>query len=429
MFTVMVQGNRRRRRAAAPEASLRGTRGGRLRAVFVAFIVVLGALGLNVPGAGAAPVLSPTPPMGWNPWYAFGCGTTEAVVEQTARLMVADGFAGAGYDYVNLDDCWMAQQRGPDGSLQADPTTFPDGIAPLADYVHGLGLKLGIYIDAGTATCEGRPGSEGHYAQDAATVAGWGVDFVKIDYCNTGLPPPAPVYKQIYAAFSAVSRPIVLSVCDWGFQQPWVWAAQVGSMWRTTHDYTAYGAPANTWKAVLQIVNLNAGLARFAHPGGWNDPDMLLVGTHLLTYFEERAQVSLWSMMAAPLLMDANLLSISQHDRALLTNAEVLAVDQDSAGVQGSRLVNRGPLQIWVRPLQDGSRAVLFFNSGASKAAMSVDVSKIGVKGQGLYYVRNLWQHTTTVTRGPLTVPVRGNDVVMVRVVASLKTSTGGVGR
>jgi alpha-galactosidase len=180
---------------------------------------------------------------------------------------------------------------------------------------------------------------------------------------------------------------------------------------------------------VLQIVNLNAGLARFAHPGAWNDPDMLLVGTHLLTYFEERAQVSLWSMMAAPLLMDANLQSISRHDRALLTDTEVLAVDQDSAGVQGARVFNRGPLQIWVRPLQDGSRAVLFFNSGTRKAGMSIDVSKIGAKGQGPYYVRNLWQHTTTVTRGPLTVPVRGDDVVMVRVVPSVKTSTGGVSK
>jgi alpha-galactosidase len=415
MFAVMALGNRLRQRAVC--------------AAFVAIISVIGALALTVRVAAAAPVVSPTPPMGWNPWYAYGCGATEALVEENARLMVADGFAAAGYRYVNVDDCWMSAERAPDGELQADPTTFPDGIAALASYVHGLGLKLGIYIDAGTATCEGRPGSAGHYAQDAQTLAGWGVDFVKVDYCNTGLPAPQPVYRQIYNAFAAVPRPMVLSVCEWGFQSPWVWADHIGTMWRTAHDYTAYGAPENTWKAMLQIVNLNAGLARFAHPGAWNDPDMLLVGTHMLSYFQERAQVSLWSMMASPLLMDADLQAISQHDHALLTNPEVLAVDQDSAGIQGTRAVNRGALQIWVRPLHDGSRAVLFFNSGALKAGMSLDVSRLGINGQGPYYVHNLWQHTTSITSGPLTVPVRGADVVMVRVTPMSKSdlTSGGV--
>ena len=378
--------------------------------------------------AQAVVLATPTPPMGWNPWYQFGCGADQTLVEQTAKLMASDGFAAAGYKYVNLDDCWMAPQRAADGQLQADPTGFPDGIPALAGYIHSLGLQLGVYLDAGTKTCQGRPGSAGHFAQDAQTLAGWGVDFVKVDYCNTGLPPPAPVYNQIYTAFSAVGRPIVLSVCDWGYRRPWTWAPSIASMWRTARDYTKYaGHPANFWKATLQIVDVNAPLAAYAHPGAWNDPDMLLVGTGKLTPTQERAQVSLWAIMASPMLMDAGLAAMSPAASKTLTNRDVIAVDQDRAGIQGVR-IKSGLQQTWVRQLSDGSRVVLLFNSGASAAQMSVRLDRIGLARRTHYRVKDLWSHVTFTASQTVTGTIKANDIAMLRVWALPQVhSNGGV--
>jgi alpha-galactosidase len=353
--------------------------------------------------------------MGWNPWYEFRCGVNEKLVQQTAQAIVSGGYRDAGYDYVNLDDCWMALQRSPDGELQADPARFPHGISALAAYVHGLKLKLGVYIDAGTATCQGLPGSAGHLSQDAVTLASWGVDFVKVDFCNTGLPPPEPVYSEVYGAFAAVARPIVLSVCEWGFEQPWQWAAPYATMWRTTDDYTRYGAPVDYWHALLHVVDVNAGLARFAHPGAWNDPDMLLAGTGLLTASQERAQVSLWAMMAAPLLIDADLTAIPAESAATLTDPEVIAVDQDPAGMQGVRITG-GRHQVWVRRLRDGSRAVLLFNAGSDPTTMTLDPRRVGLPRRHLYLLRDLWAHRTWFASRPVSLEVAPGDVEMLRV-------------
>jgi alpha-galactosidase len=281
--------------------------------------------------------------------------------------------------------------------------------------VHRLGLKLGAYLDAGTATCQGLPGSGGRFDQDAATLAAWGVDFVKVDFCNTGMPPPAPLYAQIHDAFAAVSRPIMLSVCEWGFQNPWEWASLLASMWRTTSDYTHYGAPLDYWHATLKMVDLNARLASYAHPGAWNDPDMLLAGTGLLTLTQSRAQFSLWAMMAAPLLMDADLLTIPADGAAILSNPEVIAVDQDPAGIQGVRLAG-GSHQLWVRQLADGSRAVLMFNSGQYATTMSVDLGQLGLRRRRLYAVRDLWARRTWLTGGPLSTDLEPDAVAMFRV-------------
>jgi alpha-galactosidase len=365
--------------------------------------------------------LAPTPPMGWNPWYQFGCKVNEQLIEQTAQAIVSSGMAAAGYRYVNLDDCWMATTRDSGGALQSDPQNFPGGIAALASYVHGLGLKLGMYLDAGLQTCMERPGSEAHFAQDAATLAAWGVDFIKVDYCYTNLVPAQPVYGAVQQAILATGRPIVLSVADDGFDRPWRWGPGLASLWRTTNDYTAYGAQfGNWWQAVLKIADINAGLARFAQPGAWNDPDILLVGTGLLTVPQERSQFSLWSMMAAPLLADGDVRTMSAATAATLTNREVIAVDQDPAGRQGVRLANRGGHQVWLRRLADGSFAVLFLNTGPHPATISMNASRAGLLPHQHYAVRDLWRHQSWATSASTIHARVGPDgVVMLRVHAT----------
>jgi alpha-galactosidase len=361
--------------------------------------------------------LAPTPPMGWDPWYEFGCKANEPLVEQTAQAMVSSGMAAAGYSYVNLDDCWMAPDRASDGSLQADPQNFPDGIPALASYVHGLGLKLGIYLDAGSETCMERPGSASHFDQDAATVASWGVDFIKVDYCYSSFTPPVPLYTAMEQAIMATGRPIVLSVDDDGYDDPWLWGPGLATMWRTTNDYTAYGAQhGHWWQAMLKIVDINSGLHRYAQPGAWNDPDNLLVGTGLLTVPQERAQFSLWSMMAAPLIADGDLRSMSPATESILTNREVIAVDQDPAGLQGVRIADRSGHQVWIRRLADETYAVLFLNTGAQSATLSISVSRVGLRRQR-YTVRDLWRHRSwTSSAATIHARVAPDDVVMLRV-------------
>ncbi|MDQ6777861.1 MAG: glycoside hydrolase family 27 protein [Actinomycetota bacterium] len=362
--------------------------------------------------------LAPTPPMGWNPWYKFGCQANEQLIEQTAQAIVSSGMAAAGYRYVNLDDCWMAASRDSSDALQADPQAFPDGIPALASYVHGLGLKLGIYLDAGTQTCMLRPGSAAHFAQDAATVASWGVDFIKVDYCYTNLIPAQPVYATMQQAILAARRPIVYSISDDGFDRPWFWGPGLASLWRTTNDYTAYGARSGDWwGAVLKILDINAGLYRFAQPGAWNDPDILLIGTGLLTVPQERSQFSLWSMMAAPLLAGGDVRTMSQATAAILTNGEVIAVDQDPAGRQGVRIADRSGHQVWIRRLLDGSIAVLFLNTASQPATITMSAARAGVGRHQRYAVRDLWHHRSWSSSAPtIRARVAPDDVVMLRV-------------
>jgi alpha-galactosidase len=373
------------------------------------------AAGASHSGAGAAGA-SLTPPMGWNPWYRFGCGINEQLISQTADAMIASGMRDLGYRYVIIDDCWMAAQRDANGALTPDPQRFPHGIAVLADYVHQRGLKLGIYIDAGTATCAGFPGSEDHYAQDAATLASWKVDYVKVDWCHTPSVPAEMVYDQVRAAIDASGRPMMLAICDWGIDAPWMWAPRIATSWRTTGDYNWYGAPHDYWRAMLTVADINASLAHFAHPSAWNDPDILLAGTGALDPRQQRSQVNLWSMMAAPLLAGADLRSMSAHTRAALTNRDVIAVDQDAAGEQGVHVVRRGRRQVWVRRLADGSRALLLFNGSATSATLGAGLNHLGLAPARHYTVEDLWAHRTRKMAGRLSVTLRPHDSALFRV-------------
>jgi alpha-galactosidase len=359
--------------------------------------------------------IAPTPPMGWSSWYHYGCGIRASLFEQTASAMARNGMAAAGYKYVNIDDCWMTRRRTLQGELQPNPNRFPDGIAGVANYVHGLGLKLGIYLDTGSATCTGFPGSGGHDAQDARTIAGWGVDALKLDFCRTRPAKAAPIYRRWQRSLDQTGRRIMLNICEWGYQNPWKWAPGIGSTWRTTGDYFSYGAPRSYWAAILAILDLNERLATYARPGAFNDPNALLVGTGVLTVPEERAQMSLWSMLAAPLIAGGDLAHLSRGTLQVLTNRDVIAVDQDERGMQGRRVVADARHQVWVRKLGDGSRVLLFLNPTKAGALQYFDLTELGYAPGHHVLLRDLWEKRTITSTSDVRLWVGPQDVRMVR--------------
>jgi alpha-galactosidase len=324
-----------------------------------------------------------TPPMGWNSWNAFHCAIDEASIKAIADAVVSRGLKAAGYAFVNVDDCWQASARDVQGNIQADPAAFPDGMQGLVGYVHGLGLKAGIYTTVGAQTCAGRPGSLGYTQQDANTYASWAVDYAKIDWCGVQGDPPAS-WTAWRDAILATGWPMTYSVCTAGRFDPGSWADAVGNLWRTTDDINT------NWDWILQIADANEPLASLAGPGHWNDPDMLEVGNGL-TDAQNKTHFSLWAIMAAPLIAGNDLRTMPAGVASILTNTEVIAVDQDPIGYQGVRVVQNGPLEVWAKPLHGaGSRAVALLNRGTTSGAITVDWTSIGLAA-GPAKVRDLW--------------------------------------
>ncbi|HET7563469.1 MAG TPA: glycoside hydrolase family 27 protein [Gemmatimonadaceae bacterium] len=354
--------------------------------------------------------LARTPPMGWNSWNHFGCNVSEQLIEQTADAMVSSGMRDAGYRYVVIDDCWQVA-RDANGTLVADSVRFPHGIKALADYVHRKGLKFGIYTDAGTNTCQGRPGTLGHEEQDARTFAAWGVDYVKEDWCHaSGLDAPTQ-YAKFRDALGEAGRPIVFSICEWGSNQPWEWAPKTGNLWRTTDDIE------DTWSSMLANLDQSAEHSTVAGPGHWNDPDMLEVGNGGMTDDEYRAHMSLWAIMAAPLIAGNDVRTMSAATKAILENPEVIAVDQDSLGAQGILVWEPRPeLQVWAKPLADGSRAVAMLNRSNAPAKITAYISRTGLHVDSVT-VRDLWAHANRGTFGrEYSTTVPAHAAVMLRV-------------
>jgi alpha-galactosidase len=387
------------------------------------------APGSTAPGSAAAsgstaPVtpngLAATPPMGWNDWYSFGCNVSASLIEQTAKAMVTSGMKAAGYQYVNIDDCWLDSQRTADGSLQADPAKFPGGIKPVADYVHSLGLKLGIYEDVGTQTCAGYPGTYGHYAQDARTLASWGIDFIKMDWCNVpfsdfpGLSEEQvaiKLYTEFGQALKATGRPILYSICEWDPSlRPWTWAPKIANMWRSNNDY------GDSWSQVLGNLDQEASLSGDAGPGHWNDPDILQIGLSGLTTAEDQAQFSMWSMLSAPLLAGNDLRSMSPAVRRILTNRAVIAVDQDPLGAEATRVSEQGNADVWVKRLANGDRAIMLLNRGTAPLDITTTAKAAGLPAAGGYRVSNLWTNGVTESGGTVAATVPGTSAVLLRV-------------
>ncbi len=380
----------------------------------VVSLAVAGTVLTSTPAAGKDDTLAMTPPMGFNNWNAFFCDVSADLIMDTADAMVATGLKDAGYEYVNIDDCWAEHERDAEGRLVPDDVKFPNGISAVADYVHGLGLKLGIYADAGTATCAGYPGSLGHEEIDAQTFADWGVDYLKYDNCNNQSDGSQEDYIARYSAMEdaldATGRPIVYSICEWGASRPWEWAADVGHLWRTTGDI------GDNWNSLKSIIGQNMRLGDAAGPGQWNDPDMLQIGNGGMTDTEYRTHFSLWAVMAAPLLIGTDLRDASQETLDILLNEDVIAVDQDPLGAQGRVVADSGGLVVFDKPLEDGSHAVALYNSTDSDANISATADQLGLPDAAGYQLTDLWSKETSETASEIAASVPAHGTTLYRV-------------
>lgn len=336
-----------------------------------------------------------TPPMGWNSWNTFGAHLNEELLLQTADAMVENGMRDLGYSYINIDDFWQLPERGANGHLQIDKTKFPRGIKYVADYLHQRGFKLGIYSDAAEKTCGGVCGSYGYEDTDAQDFADWGIDLLKYDYCN------APVdrveamerYAKMGKALRATNRSIVFSVCEWGQREPWKWAKQVGGhLWRVSGDigdiWEREARQQGGLRGILNIIEINAPLNEYAGPGGWNDPDMLVVGiggkslsigyeSEECTLEQYKSHFSLWCMMASPLLCGNDVRNMNDSISQILLNADLIAINQDKSGKQANRSIRSDYYDIWVKPLADGRKAVACFNRTAAPQNMELNVKTV----------------------------------------------------
>ncbi|MBF9069395.1 ricin-type beta-trefoil lectin domain protein [Streptacidiphilus fuscans] len=391
--------------------------------------------------------LAVTPPMGWNDWAHYQCGVSEAVVKANAQALVSSGLAAKGYNTVTVDDCWLASSRDAGGNLVANPTLFPDGMAALGSYLHGLGLKFGIYEDAGSQTCGGYPGSgvpngggADHFAQDAKLFASWGVDYLKLDGCNvyqakgqTQLQAYQAAYAAENAALKASGRDIVFSESAPAYFQgsgeggtpDWYtvlgWTGQYGQLWREGWDIATYDASnptADRFYSVLNNYGYDRWLGRYASPGDWNDPDFLIAGDSGMTPDESRSQIALWAMLSAPMILSSDVSSLSAQSVADLGNSDVVAVDQDPLGKQGAVVSSDGTTDILAKPLANGDRAVALLNRGSTAETVSTTTADVGFTGGSgcTWSVKDLWAGTTTTSTDTLTATIPSHGTAIFRV-------------
>jgi alpha-galactosidase len=374
--------------------------------------------------------LALTPPMGWNSWNTFAADINEKLIKETADAMVASGLLEAGYEYLVLDDGWMAKQRDEDGKLYGDPEKFPGGMKALGDYIHSKGLKFGIYNCAGSKTCGGYPGSRGHEYMDAQSYADWGVDYLKYDWCNTEKLNAEGAYTTMRDALYATGRPIVFSICEWGDNEPWNWGKDIGHSWRVAGDIincwdceVGHGSW-SSW-GIWKIINMRKDIRKYAGPGHWNDYDMMEVGNGL-TDAENRSHFVMWSMLASPLIMGNDIRSMDDETLKTLTNKEVIAVNQDKSGIQGLRYCNEDDIEIWLKPLSNDEWAVSFINMNDQPFYLEFDWLKQEM-GDDLntrfidfhhqsYEIRDVFKHERIAnTTEPLQATLEVHDVLLLR--------------
>ena len=340
-----------------------------------------------------------TPPMGWNSWNKFAGKITDADVRTMADAMVSSGMAKLGYVYINIDDTWEGG-RGADGRITTNKK-FPD-MKALADYVHSKGLKIGIYSSPGPKTCAGYEGSFGHEEEDAKTFAEWGIDYLKYDLCSARAIYPSTeanhegLYQKMGAALQQSGRPVVFSLCQYGENDVWTWGSKVGgNLWRTTGDIR------DTWDSMDKIGFSQLAISSYTRPGHWNDPDMLEVGNGGMTADEYRTHMSLWSMLAAPLIAGNDLRTMADETKSILMNREVIAVDQDAAAKPVQTLGRNGQVETLWRPLKDGSIVIGIFNRGDTASPAGLQWSDLpGEFASKKAVVRDLWQHAVVSTSG-----------------------------
>jgi len=365
-----------------------------------------------------------TPPMGWNSWNFFAEKVNDKDIRAAADQLVATGMKDAGYIYVNIDDTWEGE-RDADGVLHTN-AKFPD-MKALADYVHSKGLKIGIYSGPGPKTCGGYAGSLGHETQDAQLYASWGIDYLKYDLCSfipEVMEKQAPndkaaqmrlmiaAYDKMDKALKATGRPIVFSLCQYGWDAVWEWAPSVGgNLWRTTGDISP------RWDRMYSILSQQAGLAKYAGPGHWNDPDMLEVGNGKLTLSENRVHFSMWAMLAAPLLAGNDLPNMKPEVKAILTNRDVIAIDQDRLGKQGTRAYADGEVEVWTRHLAGGAMAIAVINAGDNRYSthpFHLNLARLGLHGPQTG--KDLWTGKSITLTDNESLELPTHDILLVRI-------------
>lgn len=374
--------------------------------------------------------LAQTPPMGWNSWNTFATDINEDLVKNIADKFIEFGLKDAGYEYIVLDDGWMAKERDANGNLVADPIKFPNGMKALAEYVHSKGLKFGLYNCAGSKTCAGYPGSRGFEYQDARSYSSWNVDYLKYDWCNTEKLNAEGAYITMRDALKKAGRPMVFSICEWGDNEPWKWAKDVGHLWRVSGDII------NCWDCeighgswsswgVWKIINMRKDIRKAAGPGHWNDFDMMEVGNGM-TDAEDRSHFAMWSMLASPLIMGNDLRTASPETIKTLTNKEVISINQDKLGIQGFRFSNDNNIEIWLKPLDNNNWAMTFVNMSDKEVQLDFDFKKhdIGDDVNGLtmdlrnnnYVIRDLYNHKNLGNAtANLVSTIKKHDVLMIK--------------
>ncbi|MFF5180518.1 glycoside hydrolase family 27 protein [Micromonospora sp. NPDC000316] len=401
------------------------------RAAAAALLLAAVLVGIRVPMAQALENgVARTPPMGWNSWNSFGCNINEALIRQTADSIVSSGMRDLGYQYVVVDDCWFNPNRDSSGNIQGDPTRFPSGMKALGDYLHARGLKFGLYQVPVDKTCAqyfgsypGATGSRGHEAQDARQFAAWGVDFLKYDWCspNGSIDEQVTTFAKMRDALAATGRPIVYSInpnsihAKTGPQRDW---SDVSNMWRTTEDIT------NAWDTgqtngypmgIQNIINVNVPLARYARPGGFTDPDMMEVGRGGMNDTEMRSHFAMWAVMASPLIAGNDVRSMSSATLSILTNRNLIAINQDSLGLQATQVSFDGTRRVLAKPLAGGDVAVALFNQGSSTTTISTTAAAIGKSGSSFTLV-DAWTNATTSSTGAISASVPAHGTVVYRV-------------
>jgi alpha-galactosidase len=376
-------------------------------------------------------MLALTPPMGWNSWNPFGENVSEQVIKETADTMAGSGLKDVGFTYIVIDDIWQGGRDSSTGLLYPDPKRFPSGIKALADYVHEKGLKFGIYSDAGTMTCGDRPGSFGYEEKDAKLFAEWGVDYLKYDYCyctdyastNNDYKMAIERYRKMGNALKATGRPIVYSICEWGPRSPWLWGKEVGGhLWRTSYDvYDFWDKPRNEISpiGIQTSMDVAASLERFAGPGGWNDPDMLVVGLKNTgnikgggcNEIEYRTQMSMWCMLAAPLMIGCDIRKMDETTKAILMNKDIIDIDQDALGKQGFRVYRKDGLEAFKKPLSNQRVAIAFLNRNSTDKKITISYLDLELDPVVNYFVYDVWKHTAiNLPKGTLSADLKSHE-------------------
>ena len=377
--------------------------------------------------------LAMTPPMGWNSWNTFDTNIDEKLVKETADIMVSSGMAIAGYKYIVLDDGWMAKERDQNGNLVTDSIKFPSGMKSLIEYVHSKGLKFGLYNCAGTKTCQGYPGTRGFEYQDARFYSKLGIDFLKYDWCNTAGINAPEAFATMSNALKTAQRPIVFSLCEWGENNPWDWGKPIGNLWRITGDispcFDCEEKHSGNWSSwgVMKIIEMRKDIRKFSGPDHWNDFDMLEVGNGM-TNIEDKTHFTMWCMMASPLIAGNDFRKMSKETLAILTNKNLISVNQDKLGIQAFKFSTKDGIEVWAKPLSDGAWAITFLNRTEVNKKIDFDWTKNPIKdldfgyeadfSSTIFKIKDLWKNKEVGTsKKSFTDHIASHEVITVKLI------------